>query len=169
MSAADRGHSTEARAALERLCRAYWLPLYAFVRSQGEPPHDAQDLTQAFFARLIEKDWLRPVHPDRGRFRSFLLAALKHFLANERDRGRAKKRGGGQVFFPLDFGDAETRCEYPPADNLTPQKVFERQWATALLERTMARLRQEYTSQGKTALFDELKATLISKSRAGPR
>ena len=168
MSAADRRNSSEARESLEKLCRAYWRPLYSFVRSQGESPLDAQDLIQAFFARLVEKDYLQSVHPDRGRFRSFLLAALKHFLSNERDKARAKKRGGGQVFISIDVHDAETHHRFEPIEHLTPQKIFERQWATSLLERTMLRLREEYTSQRKVALFEELKATLTDGPDSTP-
>jgi RNA polymerase sigma factor (sigma-70 family) len=168
LSAADPRNSSAAREALEKLCRAYWLPLYSFVRRQGESPHDAQDLTQAFFARLLEKHYLRSVRPDRGRFRSFLLAALKHFLANERDKARAKKRGGGWLPIAIDTHDAETHYGFEPVEHLTPEKIFERRWATALLARTMMRLRVEYTSQGKVALFDELKATLTENRGSLP-
>jgi DNA-directed RNA polymerase specialized sigma24 family protein len=168
LSAADPRDSSEAMNSLEKLCRAYWLPLYSFVRRQGESPHDAQDLTQAFFARLIEKDYLRSAHPDRGRFRSFLLAALKHFLSNERDKVRSKRRGGDQVFIAIDIQDAETHYGFEPVEHLTPQKIFERRWASALLQRTMLRLRNEYTSRGKAALFEELKGTLIETRGSAP-
>jgi RNA polymerase sigma-70 factor (ECF subfamily) len=104
---------------LDKLCRPYWPPLYAFIRRQGENPQDAQDLTQAFFARLLEKDYLRAVNRDKGRFRSFLPAALEHFLSNERDKARAKKRRGGQVLVPLDYETAETHYRYEPPD-MTP-------------------------------------------------
>lgn len=160
LSAADPHNSSRARESLEMLCRAYWPALYAFVRRQGAGPHDAQDLTQAFFARLLEKDYLKAVDPAKGRFRSFLLAALKHFLSNERDRARAKKRGGGQVILGIDFQDGETHYGFEPVEHQTPETIFERRWASALLERTLARLRADYTSQGKAGLFDELKATL---------
>jgi RNA polymerase sigma-70 factor (ECF subfamily) len=153
---------------LEKLCRAYWTPLYAFVRRQGESPQDAQDLTQGFFARLLEKDYLKDVDRNKGRFRSFLLAALKHFLSNERDRKRAKKRGGGQVPIPIDLDSGETQYGFEPGHDLTPDKIFERQWASALLERTMARLRDDYTAEGKLALFGELKATLTEARSSVP-
>ena len=159
LKACDRG-SSEARDALEKLCRAYWLPLYAFVRRQGASPHDAQDLTQAFFERVLEKDYLKSAHPDRGRFRSFLLAALKHFLSNERDKARAKKRGAGQVPISIDSAQAETQYSIEPVDPLTPERIFERRWATALLDRTLVRLRGQYTAQGKSTLFEQLKTTL---------
>jgi len=151
----------QSREALEKLCRAYWPPLYAFIRRQGQSPHDAQDLTQAFFARLFEKDYLQAVDRQKGRFRSFLLASLKHFLSNERDRARAQKRGGAQVPIPLDFETAETHYQIEPVEHLTPEKIFERRWAMGLLERAISRLRGEYAADGKEALFHLLKSTLI--------
>src|SRR5262249_22621789 len=156
----DPRNSLQAKKSLEKLCRAYWSPLYAFVRRQGESPHDAQDLTQGFFARLLEKDYLKSVDRNKGRFRSFLLAALKHFLSNERDRLRAKRRGGRQVPIAIDPHRAETHYGSEPVEHLTPERIFERRWASALLERAMARLRNDYAAEGKAALFDELKATL---------
>lgn len=122
--AAGRSESTHAHAALEQLCRAYWHPLYAFVRRQGHDEHDAQDLTQEFFARLLEKNYLGEVEREKGRFRSFLLAAMKHFLANEWHRANAQKRGGGQTFVPLDAGDAETRYGVDPAHAESPDKLL---------------------------------------------
>jgi RNA polymerase sigma-70 factor (ECF subfamily) len=160
LSATDKRNPCQAAEALEKLCRAYWPPLYAFVRRQGENPQDAQDLTQAFFARLLQRDYLHAVDREKGRFRSFLLAALKHFLSNERDKARAEKRGGGQVPIPLDCQSEETHYRFEPVEHLTPEKIFERRWAMALLEQTMTRLRDDYTSRGKAALFDHLKATL---------
>jgi RNA polymerase sigma-70 factor (ECF subfamily) len=168
LSAANPRDTCQALASLEKLCRAYWPPLYAFVRGQGESPPDAEDLTQAFFARLLEKDFLRAVDREKGRFRSFLLAAMKHFLSNERDKARARKRGGGRVFVPLDCEDAETRYRIEPVEHLTPDKIFQRQWALALLERTMARLREEYTAGGKAELFEALKATLTEGRGGSP-
>ncbi len=160
LSAAGRQNPSRAAAALEKLCGVYWRPLYAYIRRQGESPHDAQDLTQEFFLRLLKKDWLNAVDQGKGRFRSFLLAALRHFLCNERDRARAQKRGGGQLPLPLDFAGAETHLGFQPAENATPETLFERHWATTLLEEALARLRQEYASQGKESLFEQLKTTL---------
>lgn len=134
---------------MEKLCRVYWLPLYTFIRRQGESPHDAQDLTQEFFARLLEKDFLCSVDQSKGRFRSFLLASLKHFLSHQRERARAQKRGGGQAPLSLDFSDAETSIGFQPADHQTPEKAFEKRWALTLLEQSLARLRQEYLDRGK--------------------
>ena len=163
--AAARSDTTRAHAALEKLCRAYWLPIYAFVRRQGRGPHDAQDLTQAFFTRLLEKNFLADADRARGRFRSFLLAALKHFLANEWDKAGAKKRGDGRTTIPLDAAGAEAACGFEAADNTTPDKIFERRWALALLEQVLRRLREEYTREGKVTLFEQLKPTLTEVSR----
>jgi len=123
---ARAGQDAPSREALENLCRRYWAPLYAFIRRQGESPHDARDLTQAFFARLLEKDYLQAVVREKGRFRSFLLASLKHFLSNERDRTRAQERGGAQVPISLDFQTAETHYQIEPVEHLTPERIFER-------------------------------------------
>ncbi len=146
--------------ALAALCESYWYPLYAFVRRAGHSPHDAQDLTQEFFARLIAKSWLREVHPERGRFRSFLLAAMKHFLANEWDRARALKRGGGQAVLSLDAGLAEERYAREPAGAITAEQIFERRWAFTLLEKVLARLRAEFAAIGKATVFAELEPGL---------
>ncbi|MFM8469787.1 MAG: RNA polymerase sigma factor, partial [Limisphaerales bacterium] len=136
--AAGRGSdSAPARTALEQLCRAYWYPLYAYVRRQGHAPHDAQDLTQEFFARLLERNALGAADRERGRFRSFLLVALKHFLRDEWDKLRAQKRGGGQALISLDAGDAESRYALEPADTLTADRIFERRWALLLLDRAV--------------------------------
>jgi RNA polymerase sigma-70 factor (ECF subfamily) len=145
---------------MEQLCRVYWLPLYTYVRSQGESPEDAQDLTQEFFACLLEKNFLGSVDPRKGRFRSFLLASLKHFLSNARDRARAQKRGGGQTPLPLDLSDAETRAGFQPADNQTPEKAFQKRWALTLLEQSLGRLRKEYAGRGREEIFEQLKITL---------
>ncbi len=147
-------------AALEHLCGTYWYPLYAFVRRQGRSPEDAQDLTQAFFARLIAKRDLAAADPVRGRFRSFLLAAMKHFLANEWDKARALKRGGGVHVTSLDAGDAETRYLREPADPVTPERIFERRWALTLLDEVLRRLRADYEARGQRVLFESLKDTL---------
>jgi RNA polymerase sigma-70 factor (ECF subfamily) len=150
---------------LEKLCRAYWPPIYAFVRRQGHGPHDAQDLTQEFFARLLEKNYLADVNRAKGRFRSFLLASLKHFLANEWDKARAQKRGGGKILIPIDAATADTSCGFEPADDSTPEKIFERRWALTLLEQVLRRLREEHVRDGKEKLFDQLKPTLTEASR----
>jgi len=149
-----------ARDALQHLCTAYWYPLYAFVRRQGNPPDAAQDLTQEFFTRLLEHDWLADVDQNKGRFRSFLLASMKHFLANEWDRDRAKKRGGGRSPISLDALTAESRYAMEPAGAETPETIFQRRWALTLLEQVMTRLRGEFTAAGKAEIFDELKAML---------
>lgn len=146
--------------ALATLCRAYWYPLYAFVRRQGVGPHDAQDLTQEFFARLLEKEWLNAVARERGRFRSWLLAALRHFLANEWDKSRAQKRGGGITFVSIDDSSAESRYAHEPADTITAETLYDRRWALTLLDRVLARLRDEFVAAGKIAHFEALKGTL---------
>ena len=163
---AGRNDTPHARNALEKLCRAYWFPIYAFVRRQGHGPHDAQDLTQEFFARLLEKKQLAVVDPAKGRFRSFLLASLKHFLANEWDKTKAQKRGGGQILIPIDVATAESSGGVDPADHLTAEKIFERRWALTLLDQVLRRLRAEYVRDGKENLFEQLKPTLTEVSRS---
>jgi RNA polymerase sigma-70 factor (ECF subfamily) len=165
---AGRSDSTHAHVALEKLCRTYWPPIYAFIRRQGNSPHDAQDLTQEFFARLLEKKSLADVDRAKGRFRSFLLASVKHFLSNERDKARAQKRGGGQVLIPIDPQRVESSCGVEPADSVTAEKIFERRWALTLLDEVLLRLREEYVSDGKEKLFEELKVTLTEASRSVP-
>ena len=159
--AARRGDDTSARGALASLCATYWYPLYAFIRRRGYESHAAEDLTQEFFTRLLAKAWLAGVDPQRGKFRAFLLATLKHFLANEQDREHAQRRGGGQTLLPLDSGDAETRYRLEPADSATPEKAFERQWALAVLEQVLARLQAEAAADGKAALFAALQPFLV--------
>ena len=136
--AAGKHDSERTRTALATLCTAYWYPLYTFIRRQGNGSHDSEDLTQAFFAWLLQSDYLRGADPSRGRFRSFLLATLKHFLSDERKKARAQKRGGGLRPTPLELDTAETRYGYEPATNLTPEKCYERRWALTLLERCPA-------------------------------
>ena len=140
---AQQSDSTQARAAMEKLCRAYWHPIYAFVRRRGHPVHDAQDLTQEFFSRLLEKDALDAVHPAKGKFRSFLLASMKHFLANEWDKANAQKRGGGKRALSIDMATAETWYTAEPADGQTPETSFERRWAITVLDQVLQRLRDE--------------------------
>ena len=152
--------SQRAHRALEHLCTAYWYPLYAFVRRQGHSPHDAQDLTQEFFARLLARNFLGDADPSKGRFRSFLLGALKHFLSDEWDRARAQKRGGGHQPISLDAESAETRYQLEPADESSAEKIYERRWALALLDEVLKRLRDEFTRDGKEHVFDELKSAL---------
>ena len=160
---AGRNDTPRARDSLAQLCQAYWYPLYAFVRRQGHSAPDAQDLTQEFFARLLKKNSLEQVSREKGKFRSFLLASLKHFLANEWDRARALKRGGGQELIPLDGDSAETRYGFEPAHGETPDKIFDRRWALTLLDATLVRLREEFVAENKTKLFEALKFTLTAE------
>lgn len=157
---AGRPDSPDAARALAALCTSYWYPLYAFVRRQGKSAHDAQDLTQEFFARLLEKNYLAQVSREKGRFRSFLLAALKNFLANEWDKVRAQKRGGDRTFVPLDATAAESRYAIEPVDALSADKIFERRWALTLLDRAIEQLRAEHVKAGRGPIFDELKGCL---------
>ena len=154
--------------ALEALCRAYWHPLYAFVRRQGHGPHEAEDLTQDFFARLLQKDYLEPVAREKGKFRTFLLVAIKRFLANEWDRAHALKRGGGQMAIPLDTATAERCYQIEPAVGLSPDILFERRWALTLLDKTMTRLQGEFVRAGKSGDFEKLKAFLTAEKGVAP-
>jgi len=165
---AAAGHeSAEARGALETLCLLYWYPLYAFVRRQGHAAAQAEDLTQGFFAMLLERGDLAKASPERGRFRSFLLTALKHFLLNEQERERALKRGGGRVLLSLDFSAAEGRLARDPAAGDRPEDVFERQWALTLLDRVQQLLREEYTAAGKEPLIVRLQGMLAGDGLEG--
>ena len=155
LSAQDKD-SARSVEALESLCRTYWYPLYAFVRRSGRRPHDAQYLTQEFFARLLEKDYLKSAAREKGRFRTFLLVALKRFLANEWDRQHAQKRGGFAPIVSIDQELAESRFAAEPAHQLQPDVLFDRQWAMTLIERTMARLQEEYLASGRAKLFEYL-------------
>jgi RNA polymerase sigma factor (sigma-70 family) len=150
----------QATEALETLCQNYWYPLYAYVRRQGRNPHDAEDLTQAFFACLLEHNYLTDIDQAKGKFRSFLIAALKHFLANEWDRANAQKRGGGKTVISIDGDAAENTYQFEPADTLSADKIFERRWAMTLLERTLQRLADDYVVNGKKKMFDQLKSTI---------
>ena len=153
----------DSAAALEALCRAYWYPLYAFVRRQGHAACDAQDLTQEFFARLLAKDYLAAAAQEKGRFRTFLRVALKRFLANEWDRARRLKRGGGQALLSLDTAIGEERYQAERGDALPPDRLYERRWAMTLLEQTLGRLRAEYEAAGKAAEFEQLKGVLMAE------
>ena len=158
--AAGRSDTPRARAALGWLCETYWYPLYAFVRRSGYDPHDAKDLTQEFFARLLEHNWLSQANQHRGRFRSFLLAAMKHFLANEWNKARTRKRGGQVFLLSLDDDSAEHRYAEEPHADTTPENLFERRWALGLLEGVLGRLEAEYRREGKEVLFAALSGSL---------
>jgi RNA polymerase sigma-70 factor (ECF subfamily) len=147
-------------AALEKLCQTYWYPLYAYVRRKGHSPEDAQDLTQGFFERFLEKKYLRVVDRGKGKFRSFLLASLEHFLAKEWRDANRKKRGGGITHIALDGLEAEERYRLEPTDTATAEMIYDRRWAMALLHATMTRLRDDYVAAGKGAVFEELKGVL---------
>jgi RNA polymerase sigma factor (sigma-70 family) len=162
------GKSMAAREALGDLCQTYWYPLYAFIRRSGYTREDAQDLAQEFFARLLSRDWLAQVDESKGRFRSFLLAALKHFLANELDKARALKRGGGQQLIPLDGVAAETHYRLEPAHVESPDKIFERRWAIQILDKALASLQQEHVHDGKGVVFDALKECLAGSRESIP-
>jgi len=155
--AAGQRDSPQAAEALERLCRAYWYPLYAHVRRRGYSPEDAQDLTQEFFARVLAKHWLSTADRSRGRFRTFLLGAFSHFLANEWHRARCEKRGGGQELVSWDQATAENRYLAEPVDDLTPEKIFQKRWAATLLEQVLSRLREEHVAAGKRDFFEAVK------------
>jgi RNA polymerase sigma-70 factor (ECF subfamily) len=161
--AAGRRSSPQAQTALAHLCRTYWYPLYAFIRRQGFSPEESQDLTQEFFVRLLEKEFLALVDREKGRFRSFLLTACKHFLSNERDKARTKKRGGDRDFISLSVNDAESRYRLEPAHDLTPESLFERRWAMTLLEEVLVQLKKELIQAGKADLFDHLKDLLTAE------
>ena len=161
MLAAGRKSTPQADVALEELCRTYWYPLYAYVRHHGHSREDAEDLTQAFFARFLEKNYLEGLGSEKGKFRAFLLASLKHFLANEWDKSQRQKRGSGVTTLSLDWQDADTRYQIDPADTLSPDKLFDRAWAVTLLERVIVRLRDECAADGRSALFDRLKPFLM--------
>ncbi|MBI5387006.1 MAG: sigma-70 family RNA polymerase sigma factor [Verrucomicrobia bacterium] len=165
---AQHGNPARAHEALSVLCRTYWYPLYAFVRRQGHGPHDAQDLTQEFFARLLAKNYLADVAREKGKLRSFLLAALKHFLANEWDRARAAKRGGAQAPISLDDTDAETRYLLEPADVMSADRIFERRWALTLLDQVLRRLRTEQADAGKLVAYEQLKPCLTGPKESAP-
>ena len=155
--------SPQADVALAELCRTYWYPLYAFVRRKGHGPHDAQDLTQAFFARLLEKNYVAQADRDRGRFRTFLLAALTHFLADEWDKTRRLKRGGDREMISFDAASAEERYRLEPIDQLDAAKLYERRGVTTLFDQVLARLEQEFRDAGKAELFDGLKSSLLAE------
>ncbi len=164
IAAATDPEAPHARQALADLCALYWYPVYAYVRRRGHDHHRAEDLTQAFFARLLEKNDLAAADRTRGRFRSFLLAACQHFLANRRDFDTAKKRGGGARPLAIDFTQADSRYSHEPADPQAAERHFEREWAVTLLDRALAELKAEYVESGRGALFEALKGCLAGEA-----
>jgi len=158
---AGRGSSPQSEVALEELCRAYWYPLYVYARRQGHSREDAEDLTQGFFARLLEKNYLEGITSDKGKFRAFLLVALKRYMVNEWDHASRQKRGGGVAPLSLDWQDAETRYQINPAHELSPDKLYDRAWAVVVLEQVITRLRDENGGEGKAGLYEQLKPFLM--------
>ena len=165
--AAGQEESTQSHEALEQLCRTYWYPLYAYVRRHGHSTEDAQDLTQGFFARVLEKNYLRQADPERGKFRSFLLTSLKHFLIHEWERANAARRGGSRPHLSWDQPSAEERYRLEPVSDLTPDKIFEQRWALTLFQRALGRLRDEFVEAEKARPFDELKEFLSCEPAEG--
>ena len=159
---AGEEQSPQAARALEELCRTYWYPLYAYVRRRDYSPEDAQDLTQGFFARLLTTHSLAGVQPDRGRFRSFMLVALRRFLANQAERGRTAKRGGHQAHIPFDGREAEERYRLDAEEQSTPDKLFDRAWALSVMESASVRLQEEYRLEGKEKHFERLRQFLAA-------
>ena len=166
--AAGQTSSERSAQALANLCEMYWYPVYAFIRRQGCRQEEAADLTQEFFARLLQKNSFHDVDPAKGRFRAFLCGSIRHFLSNERDRARTLKRGGGQPPISLDVEAAEGTYRIELRDDLTPEKLFDRRWALILLERALARLRDSHVSAGKGELFERLKGFLTGDSAGMP-
>ena len=153
---AAAGATPASSTALAELCESYWYPAYAYVRRSGYSLDDASDLTQAFFTKVLEKHFLKDAKPERGRFRSFVLASLRHFILNEHDWQNARKRGGGITHVPIDFGVGEDRYQREPPDALTPELIYERRWTLDLIERAMARLAEKYNAAGRQELFVRL-------------
>jgi len=164
IAAATDPEAPHAQQALADLCALYWYPVYAYVRRHGGDHHRAEDLTQAFFARLLEKNDLAAADRTRGRFRSFLLATCQHFLANQHDRATAKKRGGGAQPLAIDFAQGDSRYSHEPPDPQPAAQLFEREWAVALLDRALAELKAEYVESGRGKLFDALKGCLAGEA-----
>ena len=157
--------SEQGREALGKLCRAYWFPLYAYLRRHGKTPHDAEDLTQAFLLHILEKHTLSRVQPEKGRFRSFLLSSLQYFVADQQDKQQAQKRGGGIKFVELDRENAEERYRAEPADHLDPSKLFDRRWALTLLDRALGRLEAEFEGPGRRERFQQLQVFLLGEPK----
>ena len=164
---AAAGEDSRARTALATLCEAYWYPLYAYVRRWGATPDDARDLTQAFLTSLLERRDFNGLSQERGRFRAFLLASLRHFLANDAAKRRSQKRGGGAMTIPLQSDDAEHRYLVEPVDSTTPEKLYERRWALTVINRVLAELRREAEVEDRTAEFDAIKACMLGRPAAG--
>jgi RNA polymerase sigma factor (sigma-70 family) len=164
--AAGHGETTRARDALDHLCQTYWYPLYAYARRRGCSPHDAEDLTQEYFARLLEGNWVAGADRRRGRFRSFLLSAMKHFMANEWNKAQARKRGGGEVIVSLNDDSAEHRYRLEPVEKATPESLFERSWALTLLEDVLRQLEVEYGRAGKQAWMEAMRPALTTDREA---
>jgi RNA polymerase sigma-70 factor (ECF subfamily) len=162
--AAGNPDAPEAYEALTSLCQSYWYPIYAYVRSRGHAPDQAQDLTQDFFAYVLERDLLAKADPDRGRFRGFLRIVCARHLSDERERAHARKRGGGKSALAIDLGDAEGRFSREPSHELTPERIFDRTWALTLLGRVLDQLEGEYAAAGRAALFEELRGLLTGSS-----
>jgi len=166
LTAKDRS-TTSAQEALEKLCSAYWYPVYSYIRRGGYNAADAEDLTQSFFARLLQSDWLANVAPHKGKFRSFLLTAINHGLVDEARRAKSQKRGGEQKLVSLQEEQAEERYQSEPGSDLTPEKLFDRRWAVAVLDQAVARLRQEFSAAGKTRHFELLREFLSCETTDG--
>jgi len=164
--AAQRGTEVTAANAMETLCRHYWYPLYAYVRLRGHAPHDAQDLTQGFFCRLLEKQWLDSADREKGKLRSFLIAALKNYLANEWRRSATQRRGGEREIVQIDPAVAENRFAVTPAPSITADAAYDREWALMLLDRTIERLRAGFAATGRAEDFDALKDCLMAERGA---
>jgi len=167
LARAQGGDDELARAALEKLCQSYWYPLYVYVRRRGYKAEDAEDLTQAFFFQVLEKNYLGAVDRRKGKFRSFLLAALNHFLSNERDFRNAEKRGGGKKLISLDEQAAEERYQHEPFTEVSPEVIFEQRWANTVVEQAQQCLREEYKAAGKSELFDALRTFLTEGAGSG--
>ena len=163
--AAGNPDAPEAFEALANLCQSYWYPIYAYVRRKGHPPEQAQDLTQDFFAYVLERDLLAKADPERGRFRGFLRIVCARHLSGERERASARKRGGGKTAWSIDVSDAEGRYSREPSHELTPERIFDRTWALTLLSRVFEQLRSEYDAAGRAAIFDELRLVLTGASQ----
>jgi RNA polymerase sigma-70 factor (ECF subfamily) len=165
--AAGSDDSRRSRAALATLCETYWYPLYAYVRRRGANPDDARDLTQGFLVSLLERRDFEKLRQDRGRFRSFLLASLQHFLLNDAAHRQTQKRGGGVSIVPLELENAEGRYSIEPVDRCTPETLYERRWALLVIERVLARLRMEWDAEGRASEFDVLKSCLLGEAPPG--